>query len=165
MRELPTILIDSREKYPLRFPPGVVTQTIEMREGGDYTTPALRGFATWERKEEVEIRDCMSNKRAMFIEKPTSQAARLSQFKYAVIVVAGTFEHCFSECEREYALRRDHNPPLRGFHPNSFLATIKTLHERFGLQIEWAGDSHGVAQFVLEQICWCHLVGIPYDRG
>jgi ERCC4-type nuclease len=93
-----TIIVDSREQTPLRFPDTVsialpdgskmtrpVRTIMEALKSGDYSTPALRMCAAIERKNPSDMSQSITHERERF----EREVARLGRLRYRAIIVEG----------------------------------------------------------------------------
>jgi len=81
-RELPTILVDDREKLPLRFSASVATEIVHLAVG-DYSLRGASDVVAIERKRLDELAKCCGLERERFVE----QIKRLRPYPVRALVV------------------------------------------------------------------------------
>jgi ERCC4-type nuclease len=133
-----TVVIDSRENRPYKFPNAVV----KGLPTGDYSIEGLEDRVTVERKEKSDCYGSLGANRRRF----KKELERMADFDYAAIVI---------ECSLADFLTP---PPFSQLKPRAAINTLISWSVRYGVQIFFAQDrrlGRGVTYKILEKY-WKH---------
>jgi ERCC4-type nuclease len=117
-----TVLIDTRESAggpPL--PKGCVYRSYAL-ETGDYSTPALLGIATIERKTPSDFCSTVTHGRERF----DREVERMQAYEWKAVVVEGSFDDCLVD---------------RAVHPSSLVGSVASLYARHDIPCFFAGNA------------------------
>ena len=132
MTTKPTVLIDTREKAPLR----IEAYPVEVAglPAGDY---GIRNFSDWtnpafivERKSLQDLVGSLTGGRKRFMR----EIERLRRFRFAAILIEGTRDSIELHSYRGQAT------------PQSLLASLDAIEVRTGVHVLWAGTPEGAAR-------------------
>jgi ERCC4-type nuclease len=138
----PTIIIDSREQYPLAFPN--LPATVGTLDTGDYSIVGLTNRVAVERKSIDDLLACIGRERERF----KRELQRLRAYRFRLLVVeadAATLE----------AGGRGGTPWRSSLQPAHVLGSLAAWCAQFGLPIWLAGDHAGAGRFVERYLYQC----------
>lgn len=137
-----TILVDSREKQPLRFE-NYLTEVATLPVA-DY---GIAGFSNWtnpgfvvERKSLGDLIGSLTSGRPRF----WREVEKMRQFRFAAIVIEATHAEVEAGHFRSKAT------------PQSILASLYAIQVRAGIHVLWCGDAQGAARTIeslVRQFC------------
>ena len=127
----PTILIDAREKMPLRFSERVGTEICTLSTG-DYSLAGATNRVAIERKSLSDLVACCGPERERFLDC----CARLKEYEFRAVVVEASIDDVFAHAYRSRLL------------PQCVIGTVVALHVDHNVPTIWAGDTRNAAQIV-----------------
>lgn len=132
-----TIIIDTREQHPLKFPARF--QTVrETLKTGDYSVDGFRDRFTIERKSLSDLVNTVIHDRERF----ERELERMRSYEFRRILVTAPFER----------VARGPYPHSRA-NPKSVLASLAAFEVRYGVPIVFAKDEKEAAERIL---IWIH---------
>ena len=127
----PIILIDSRERAPLRFSDAVETETVTLPVG-DYSLAGYTDTIALERKRLGELATCCGTDRERFID----QIERLRSYPIRALIVEADMDGILGNAYRSE------------IHPLSVLGTLIKFAVDWQVPIWLAGDARNAALLV-----------------
>ena len=126
-----TIVIDTREKRPLKFNKA---KTVSGTLGeGDYSLLGHEKEISIERKSLSDLLGSLGNSRKRFFQ----EILRLEKYSFAAIVV-----------ETDLSTIKKGNWVYGGIHPNSVIGSLQAISVRYGIQVFFCGNPKLTANYV-----------------
>lgn len=137
MQSEPTIVIDTREKHPIVFPPRLATRHGTLGTG-DYSVDGFLDCFTVERKSLADLVNTVIHDRERF----ARELERMRSYEFRRILVTAPFERVV----------RGPYPHSRA-NPKSVLASLAAFEVRYGVPIVFAKDEREAAERIR---LWVH---------
>lgn len=127
----PIVLIDTREKEPLRFSEAVTVETCTL-PAGDYSMRGCTDVVALERKRISELAGCCGHDRERFL----AQMERLKSYAVRGLIVEGNLGEIVAKW---------YWPRVK---PTSVIGTLVMLHVDWSIPIWFCGDATTAANIV-----------------